>query len=237
MGKSPNTIQTKLSAISFIHRIQDISEPVSSNLVHQTMIAIRKGNICTDVRLPITITLLDRLCRSLQETCLSHYHRIMYNSMFLLAFFALLRVGEFTISQAGVLNNLQLSQIHYHCEDNSLGITFTHFKHSNGRVHTIRIDSLIDNCPVKAMLSYLNIRGLSPGPLFIDSIGSPISRHVFNQQLNRCLNFLSLSPSVYKTHSFRIGAATYAASLGWSDAKIRHMGRWNSNAFHKYIRL
>ena len=27
-----------------------------------------------------------------------------------------------------------------------------------------------------------------------------------------------------------------AADRGWSDAKIREMGRWKSNAFKKYIR-
>ena len=37
--------------------------------------------------------------------------------------------------------------------------------------------------------------------------------------------------------SFRIGAATYAAEQGISDTKIRHMGRWKSDAFKKYIRI
>jgi hypothetical protein len=33
-----------------------------------------------------------------------------------------------------------------------------------------------------------------------------------------------------------IGAASFAAENGLSDAQIRSMGRWNSNAFRKYIR-
>ena len=40
----------------------------------------------------------------------------------------------------------------------------------------------------------------------------------------------------YKGHSFRIGAATFAAECGFSDAQIRLMGRWQSDAFRKYIR-
>ena len=38
-------------------------------------------------------------------------------------------------------------------------------------------------------------------------------------------------------HSFRIGAASFAAEQGLSDAQIRVLGCWKSNAFHKYIRV
>ena len=46
----------------------------------------------------------------------------------------------------------------------------------------------------------------------------------------------SLDPTKYKEHSFRIEAATLAAESGFSDAQIRLLGRWRSNAFRKYIR-
>jgi hypothetical protein len=42
---------------------------------------------------------------------------------------------------------------------------------------------------------------------------------------------------MYKAHSFRIGAATHAASRGYSDQDIQIMGRWHSDAFKKYIRI
>jgi hypothetical protein len=45
-----------------------------------------------------------------------------------------------------------------------------------------------------------------------------------------------LDSSRYKGHSFRIGAASLSAEKGLSDSQIRAMGRWNSNAFRKYIR-
>ena len=52
----------------------------------------------------------------------------------------------------------------------------------------------------------------------------------------RCLKFCGLDTSRYKGHSFRIGAASHAADKGFSDAQIRTLGRWKSDAFHLYIR-
>lgn len=67
--------------------------------------------------------------------------------------------------------------------------------------------------------------------------GLPISRQYFTQQLRLALAFCNLDLQSYNTHSFRIGAATTAASLGFSELQIQSMGRWNSSAFKKYIRI
>ncbi|VDH97557.1 Hypothetical predicted protein [Mytilus galloprovincialis] len=51
------------------------------------------------------------------------------------------------------------------------------------------------------------------------------------------LSYVGLNPTQYKGHSFRIGAATNAASLGYSEQLIQKLGRWNSNALQRYIRI
>lgn len=38
-------------------------------------------------------------------------------------------------------------------------------------------------------------------------------------------------PSRYEGHSLPIGAASHAADWGFTDAHIRLLGRWKSNAF------
>ena len=51
------------------------------------------------------------------------------------------------------------------------------------------------------------------------------------------LKAFGLDSTRYKSHSFRISAASFAAERGMSDAQIRALGRWKSNAFLKYIRI
>ena len=65
----------------------------------------------------------------------------------------------------------------------------------------------------------------------------PITRSFIVGQLNRTLRVCNLDPALYKSHSFRISAATWATPKGFSDSQIRQLGRWKSNAFLKYIRV
>lgn len=92
-------------------------------------------------------------------------------------------------------------------------------------------------CPVSQMLDYFSVRGNAPGPLFCSADGSPIPRSYFTRSLKEVLQYCNLDEDRYKTHSFRIGAASWAAAKGMSDSQIRAFGRWNSNAFLKYIRM
>ena len=57
-------------------------------------------------------------------------------------------------------------------------------------------------------------RGATPGPLFCFADGSPVKTSQFTQQLQQALNFCGLDSTKYKSHSFRIGAASLAAENG-----------------------
>jgi hypothetical protein len=46
-----------------------------------------------------------------------------------------------------------------------------------------------------------------------------------------------LSPDDYIVKLFRIGGATHLANKGFSEQYIRKIGRWNSDAVQKYIRI
>ena len=81
------------------------------------------------------------------------------------------------------------------------------------------------------------MRGSVSGPLFQHLNGVPVTRTEFDEWLARVINYCGLDSTRYKGHSFRIGAASHAAASAYSDAQIRLLGRWQSNAFKWYIRL
>ena len=93
-----------------------------------------------------------------------------------------------------------------------------------GRTHS-------DLCPVAAVLGYFALRGDRPGPLFIDSAGSPLLKRTFVGDIRKVLTTLGVPQDQYAGHSFRIGAATTAALAGVEDSTIQLLGRWHSVAF------
>ena len=90
-----------------------------------------------------------------------------------------------------------------------------------------------------ALKVYLALRKGNNGPLFQFADGSPVSRSFFTQKLRAVLEFNRFNTQVglYKTHSFRIGAASDAATRGVPTATIQQMGRWKSDALKNYIRI
>ena len=72
--------------------------------------------------------------------------------------------------------------------------------------------------------------------LYDERIFIDILKNQFNTELQRCLQYCGLDISRYKNHSFRIGGACHAADKGFSDAQIRALGRWKSDAFKVYLR-
>ena len=69
-------------------------------------------------------------------------------------------------------------------------------------------------CPVKAMKAYLTTRGTTPGPLFQFLSGAPLTKDALTSETRNLLSSAGFNPSQYAGHSYRIGAATTAASVG-----------------------
>lgn len=160
-----------------------------------------------------------------------------------LAFYALLRVNEMTTrSGSHATPPLHLHQLSELVDAQNtvvaLKVTFFYLKHKyNQNSFSITIHRQNNICPVQIILNFLRARGNTPGPLFSSNSGQAISREQFCQFLNLALIHCNLDSSRYKGHSFRIGAASHAATQGLSDSQIRILGRWKSNAFLKYIRV
>lgn len=236
---SPRTISTYLSAIAYVHKLLHRSDPTASFLVKKVVAGAYRLAPSMDMRLPITVPILDRLIQAVVHTATTAYYRVLFQAMFLFAFNTFARVGEITMT-GNNQNNLLLSDVQLEQPSSGLVINvfFSRFKHNpNNARHKISFGhGPTKSSAAKALHDYLLLRGSNSGPLFVIPGNTPVPRPLFDRQLHRCLAFCKLDSTCYKGHSFRIGAASYAAEQGYSDAKICSMGRWHSSAFRKYIR-
>ena len=73
--------------------------------------------------------------------------------------------------------------------------------------------------------------------LLVLYVGNPLPRYQFASILAKTLKFCNINNGQFRSHSFRIGAATEAAMRGIPDVVIKQWGRWKSGAYTSYIRL
>ena len=90
-------------------------------------------------------------------------------------------------------------------------------------------------CPVFAALLLLQLGDKIP-------LCSINATHVLSAQVvTRVLWWIaakeSLKPSLFSTHSLRVGGATALHEAGASVDTIKMHGRWASNAYQRYVRL
>ena len=118
-----------------------------------------------------------------------------------------------------------------------MSIKFSEFKDHNGKPITLKKRTRnTPLCPVAAMVDYLRLRGTTAGPLFMTNKLTPLTTYEFSKTFKTTLHLCNLDPKLYKSHSFRLGAATACAQKGIPFDVIRRLGRWQSDAFKHYIR-
>lgn len=240
-GLKPSTIQNHLSAVSYIHKIKDIYDPTQCFLVSKLMKSLHKLSPSVDTRLPVSHDLLKKIIVCLSSFCKSRYEMVMYTAMFSFAYYACLRVGEYAIanSDKNVLAIDQLTTISKKGKVCALRVKFRNFKHCTDaqNIPVLEINMQDDiTCPVTSMGKYLEVRPHCPGPIFIDENMSTVSSAKFQKLMQSCISFLNLDKKRYTTHSLRIGRCTDMVLQGYSEAQIRSVGRWKSDAYKRYIR-
>ena len=94
-------------------------------------------------------------------------------------------------------------------------------------------------CPVRAFKKWDSYRTKSEDqPLFRFGSGVPLTGKKFNEIVRSCLkDEVEGMESLFSSHSFRAGAASMMAAIGYSDDDIKAVGRWSSRAFMEYIKL
>ena len=169
----------------------------------------------------------------------------MVKAVFLLAFHALLRLGEIlTRSPHDCCKVLQVHDIQISIKNGkpyNLTLTLRSFKNiKHNQPVTLSLESNCMQpslCLVLALITFRHYYMHNSGPLFQFVNGTAVSHNFVVRNLSSVLNFLGQNSNLYKGHSFRIGETTHAVSLGLSESQIRRLGRWNSNAMERYIRI
>lgn len=241
-GKAPSTISSYLAGVAFNHKINGWDDPLKAFVIQKLLEGSRRLNRRTDSRAPLTLAILRELIPVLERVCRNSYEACLFRSAFLLAFFAFLRVGEFTAKSRSdnCHKVIALSDISFVDPGNSrVQLTLRYSKTDQlGRASIIDICSGSEGavCPVSALKSFILMRPRVEGPLFLHLDRTPLTRYQVQSVLSKALVASGRSALRFRTHSFRIGAATTAAVCGIGSDEIKRLGRWRSSAFQLYIR-
>ena len=245
---SHSTIKVYLSGVRSLHVAQGHHDSFNKCLtprLHQVIKGIRKDNAIIHtprIRRPITIEIM----KGIKEVLLQNphdYNNIMMWAACCLAFFGFLRSSEFTTPTSTEFDPDSHLSAKDLAMDNKLTPRLIRVKIKQSKTDPFRQGVTLflgktgsPICPVDAILPYLAVRDNRPGPLFIFRDGRMLTRQTFGTLLDNVLDQLHLPPGEFNTHSFRIGAATSAKEAGIADSQIMMLGRWQSNAYQRYIR-
>ena len=244
-ANSASTVNTYISGISHVHKLYSMEDNTKSFFVGKLIEGMkRKTPRKKDLRMPISLDLLTKLIGALSYICQSSYETKLFASAFSLAFFGLLRVGEFTSENKGIPGFHVIKFHDISIQNNERGEEL-HLKicssktdqagNSTTLIICQQTNSII--CPVRLMKSYLNVRQLAvESQLYVHFDDTRLTRYQFSAVLKKCLSFCEV-PGHFKPHSFRIGGATEAKRLGINDDTIKQWGRWSSSVYLNYIRL
>lgn len=219
-------------------------DPAQCFLVQKMLKGCHKVGPTVDSRLPITGEILTKIVNALRHTIPDHAQMLLLKALFLIAFHGFFRLGELVItSKIRVDFVIQRSDVRFEVVNNKLKhvqLILRHFKTislGQPRFITLETSNNIHSCPVHALFQYLKHYRHLKGPLFQFLDGCPVSYSFVSRKLCEVIKFIGLDPKQYKGHSFRIGAATHAAQVGFSENAIQNMGRWKSDAVKRYIRI
>ena len=243
-----STIRVYLTAIRSVHVTEGKHNTFESQLTPRLLLVMKGIRKLTDtskpprVRLPITSDILQGIHTVLSAEPHLYFSKMMWAAC-CMAFFGFLRSSEFTVPA----QNHYDPEVHLSLSDITLDkrcfptMVCVHIKQSKtdpfrqgAHIYLGRTYQTI--CPVKAIVSYLTVRGSKPGPIFTLQDGRKLTRSIFGAELDKILRKLDLQTHQYNTHSFRIGAATCAKQAGITDVHIKKLGRWKSDAYQHYIK-
>ena len=193
---------------------------------------------------PITVCLLRKLYRFVDVN--DSFHVCMWSLMLFMFFTFVRKSNVLPLSPDKFDSQVQLCCRDIVCNGTHLSVTLGWSKtiQFGQRKVIIPVSSITGSslCPVQA---YVNLRHMVPSSpqmspfTYIGQNGSVqiLTYPVFVSQLRRWLDQLGLDSSLYCTHSFRRGGATFAFQCSVDPQLIKAQGDWSSDCYLKYVSL
>ena len=246
-GLKVQTIKCYLSGVRSLQIASGFPDPqIGSNLprLENIIKGIKRSQaeagMSSRPRLPITPDIMSVIRSGLPSSADGN----MIWAACCIGFFGFLRAGEFTTPSVEAYD----ASVHLSLSDVALDSHSTpslirlRVKASKTDPFRKGVDIFLGRtssslCPVKAMIAYLPTRGPTPGPLFVFQNGTVLSRSRLVSAIRTCLSAAGMEEGAYCGHSFRIGAATTAAKKGVEASTIQVLGRWQSSAYLRYVRI
>ena len=248
-GIQSATLKSYFSAIKHILKqdgyLWDDKKVLLSSLVRGCQLTNDKVKI----RLPIQYKLLDVLLFELERFYSEQpYLELLYKTIFSLAYYGMLRIGEITQSPHCV----KAKDVHVgHNKDKIMIVLYTSKTHGEeSRPQKIKISDVTTQmnynsytkkffCPFKLVIQYMSTRSsyiTGKEQFFVFADGSPVKGDHFRTLLRKLLTAVNLDSMLYDVHSFRIGRTCDLYKFGYSIEQIKAMGRWKSNAVYRYLK-
>lgn len=221
-----------MSAIAHYYKLKNLGNPADFYAVKR-LIAKYKSKSPALERLPINSTILSGLLRMTRAGAKNLFYKAALYVTYFLMYHLALRISEVCNYTGNTYHAIRREDLKIHETTGKVEITLYSYKHSKKPViyEVNRNETFLHY-----LKTYLKLRKQKQGTLMIHESGANISRNFVANQLKEDIKKLGLDPNKYNTHSFRAGRATDMAREGKSDRQIAAIGRWNSNAFHAYIK-
>ncbi len=229
-----STLKQRLAALANWHQSHGFPDPTKAPRVRQMLKGIRVLHpVQQKQAAPLPLLQLEKSVQHLQfEAKQARMQGDMQALLKATRDIALLTIGFWRGFRGDELARLTVENTQ---AERGVGIRF-YLAHSKGdRQHVgreYRTPSLTKLCPVDAYLNWLEVAGITQGPVFraIDRWGNVSDRalaaHSLIPLLRGTLERCGLPSRIFSAHSMRRGFATWAASSGWDLKTLMEYVGW-----------
>ena len=242
-GSRAQSLASYVSVLKHYFKLCDID---ALGLTHRKVQLFIRSVSINSVYMPkfkanITIALLIKIV----EKCDALKHGQVYKAVFLLAYFAFLRLSNVVPSSAknfDVTRNLLRSDVIFGPPGAHIILKWGKAMQAANSHQVIQIPTLPSSpiCPVTAIKSMLSsVPASSSSPLFLLPLPSGLSiltAPMVSATFSKIISSLRLNPAHYGFHAFRRSAVSWAADHNVPLQNLKAHGGWSSSAINCYFK-